>query len=350
MPTEHLPIIVGGCHRSGTTMLRRVLDAHSRIYCGPEVKFFRDFYGDYFYDPLKRDRFATTARSVVPEDELFDLLGKAFVALHERAAAQAGKARWADKTPENVVYLAAWERLLASNWVFIHLVRNPLDTLASFKEMEFNDAMPLNLEARIAFYKRYTQAGLEFGSRQPRRYRRILYEELATRPEAVVRELMEWLGEPFEPGQLHVNEASHQRGLEDPKVEATNQIHEESVGRWKMVLTRDEAEEIAADCAPVWGQIDLERKWAPTSEELAQACGKPISMRPPDELPSMSELSQISSILAQERFELDNERVAYDRWIKELLQQIEIRDRELGRIKGLLPVRAALALKHALKL
>ena len=40
------PIIVGGCHRSGTSLVRRLLNAHSRIYCGPEVKFFRDFFKD----------------------------------------------------------------------------------------------------------------------------------------------------------------------------------------------------------------------------------------------------------------------------------------------------------------
>jgi hypothetical protein len=216
--------------------------------------------------------------------------------------------------------------------------------------MEFNDAMPLNLEARIAFYRRYTEAGLEFGSRCPERYRRVTYEELAARPEPVVRELMEWLREPFEPEQLRINQAIHQRGLGDPKVEATDQIHAESIGRWKKILTRDEAEEIAGACALLWSGIDPERKWTPTSEELAQACGVPTKVHRPDELPSMSELSQISSTLAQQEFELENERIAYDRWIKELLEQIALRDRELAKIKGLLPIRAALALKRALKL
>ena len=31
-----LPIIVGGCFRSGTSLVRRLLNAHSRIFCGPD--------------------------------------------------------------------------------------------------------------------------------------------------------------------------------------------------------------------------------------------------------------------------------------------------------------------------
>lgn len=37
------PIIIGGCYRSGTTLLRRLLDSHSNVHCRPEVKFFNDY-------------------------------------------------------------------------------------------------------------------------------------------------------------------------------------------------------------------------------------------------------------------------------------------------------------------
>src|SRR5437762_3114343 len=122
LPLETWPIIVGGCYRSGTSVIRRILDAHSRIHCGPEVKFFRDFYGDYLDDRLQHLRFMTTARAILPETDLLDVLGRAFVAVHERAAACAGKPRWADKNPENVLYLSEWQRLLRDHWLFVHVV------------------------------------------------------------------------------------------------------------------------------------------------------------------------------------------------------------------------------------
>jgi len=96
------PIIVGGCYRSRTSLVRRLLNAHSRIHCGPEVKFFRDFAGDYLEDPIRHLRFMQSARAILPQAELLKVLGKAFVALHQRAAELACKPRWADKNPENV--------------------------------------------------------------------------------------------------------------------------------------------------------------------------------------------------------------------------------------------------------
>jgi Sulfotransferase family len=143
------PIVVGGCFRSGTSLLRRVLDAHSRIHCGPEVKFFRDFYGDYISDPLRHLRFFTSAHALVSESELLDVTGATFIALHERAALAAGKMRWADKNPENVLYLEQWQRLLGDAWLVVHMVRNPLDTLASMQEARFPLTLPPDIQGKV---------------------------------------------------------------------------------------------------------------------------------------------------------------------------------------------------------
>jgi hypothetical protein len=69
-----------------------MLNAHSRIHCGPEITFSRDFYGHYRSDPIAHLCFASSARSVLPEPELLAILGRAFVGVHERAAALQGKA------------------------------------------------------------------------------------------------------------------------------------------------------------------------------------------------------------------------------------------------------------------
>ena len=255
MSRRNKPILIGGCHRSGTSLVRRILNAHSRIHCGPEVKFFRDFHNDYLEDPIRHLRFMTTARRILPKSELLDVLGRAFITLHERAAARAGKPRWADKNPENVLYLEEWQRLIGDGWVLVHVVRNPLDTLASIQEIGFPRTIPVELEARIAHYKRYTQAGLDFGSLHPERYYRVVYEQLVSQPEPVISTLMTWLGEEFEPVQLDFNSLQHQRGMEDPKVRETTAVHAESVGRWRELLTSSEAAQIARECDPLWQRI-----------------------------------------------------------------------------------------------
>jgi hypothetical protein len=252
------PIVVGGCYRSGTSLVRRLLDSHPRIHCGPEVKLFRDFYGDYLdvEDPVAHLRFMATARSLLPEDEVLEVLGAAFVEMHKRAARRAGKSRWADKVPENVVFLDEWQRILGDEWIFVHVVRNPLDTLASIKEWSFPRSIPPDLDGRIALYVRYAEAGLRFAEAHPERYVRVLYEHLVANPAAATRDLMARLGEELYADQLAINARPHARGLEDPKIGTTSGIHRESIDRWRSLLDEDESQQIAEGTASVWSRLD----------------------------------------------------------------------------------------------
>jgi Sulfotransferase family len=252
------PIVVGGCLRTGTSLVRRILDSHSRIHCGPEVKFFRDFFGNYFDDPLKHLRFFQSARSLLDEGELLNVAGAAFVEMHERAAHAAGKPRWADKNPENVLYLDAWQRLLGDDWLFVHVVRNPLDTLASIADVGFPLSVPKGLPERIDLYLAYTAAGLRFAEQHPGRSQLVVYEQLVSDPEHVARELMRRLGEELEPAQLAFNDQPHEPGLEDPKVAGTRSVHRASVNRWREALDTDEAVRIWASTAQLWRGIDPE--------------------------------------------------------------------------------------------
>lgn len=255
--TDNRPIIVGGCYRSGTSLVRRLLDSHPRIHCGPEVKLFRDFYGDYIgvEDPIAHLRFIATARSLLPEDELLEVLGGALVEIHERAARAQGKARWADKAPENVVFLHDWQRIHGDDWVFLHVVRGSLDTLASIEESGFPRSIPAGLDERIDLYLEYARAGLRFAEQHPDRYVCVRYEDLVADPEPTVRELMASLGEEFHPRQLAINARAHQAGLEDPKAARASEIHSRSLGRWREVFDAEQVDEIAERTASVWSRL-----------------------------------------------------------------------------------------------
>lgn len=255
MSRSDWPIVVGGCFRSGTSLVRRILDAHPRIHCGPEVPFFRDFYGDYRDDVLKHLRFSVAARSLLPESELLDLLGRAFVEMHELAAAKAGKPRWADKTPENVLYAEQWQRLLRDRWLMVHVVRNPLDTVSSMQG-RFPLTLPADVRGRIAVYRRYTEAGLAFGQLHPDRYRLLVYEELCSTPEPLLGELMAWLGEEPDSRQLVFNELPHEPGLEDPMIAETAAVHGASIGKWRSALSAPDAQLTWAATKDLWARID----------------------------------------------------------------------------------------------
>jgi len=243
-PGQKLPIIVGGFYRSGTSLVRRLLDAHSQIHCGPEVKFFRDFYGQYLNDDLAHTRFFSTVRTLgIDEKDLLGLFGCAFVRAHERAAANAGKARWADKAPENVIFLRQWELLLSDGFIFIHVVRNPLDVQASLKETRFPRILPSEFAERVALYAQYRRAGEDYAREHPERSFTLIYEQLVKNPAGVLGELFDFLGERFEPEVLtSYRDPARGQGIEDPKVGRTHEIHRLSIDRWRTELTAEEVD------------------------------------------------------------------------------------------------------------
>src|SRR6188508_3415491 len=98
-PSAFAPIVLGGCGRSGTTLLRMMLDSHRRICCGPESSLFRrraldaDALADRFGFP--RD----AVRAIYASSRSRPAFIEEFAALCMR---EAGKQRWAEKTPRNI--------------------------------------------------------------------------------------------------------------------------------------------------------------------------------------------------------------------------------------------------------
>lgn len=238
--SDHLPVIIGGFYRSGTSLLRRLLDSHPSFYCGPELKFFKDFYGDFLSDPLSHARFFSSARTMgLEESELLEIFGRAFIKSHERAAEKYGKKRWADKNPENVLYLEQWNHLLQGQFVFVHMVRNPLDALSSLNEIGFEKAVPKSFEAKIALYENFLTAAADFERGNAEKSLQVRYEDLVEQPDAVMRNLLTSLGEPFDAEIFDLfYRPERLAGIEDPKVHRTRQVHSDGVGRWKTGLGR----------------------------------------------------------------------------------------------------------------
>ncbi|MDX8459211.1 sulfotransferase family protein [Mesorhizobium humile] len=238
------PIVIGGFYRSGTTLVRRILDSHSHIHCGPEVKFFKDFFGDYINDPLAHVRLFSTARSYgLPDTQLLSIFGAAFIAFHEEAARLSGKERWADKNPENVLYLREWDAILPNGFLFVHVVRNPLDALASLVEIGFEKAVPIEFENKVYLYERFRKAGDAYCSTNPATSIEIDYDDLVNSPEDAVMTLAEHLGEPFEAQMLvSLNAPERRGGIEDPKSSKHAVVHSRSVGRGRAELADSEIE------------------------------------------------------------------------------------------------------------
>lgn len=226
-PSEiHRPIFVVGCHRSGTSLLRTILDSHPRISAGAENILL------YNLSHLDNDLWrATLAHYGFTEEEWLTKVRCIFENIHHRYATSQGKTRWADKSPENCLIIDFLDKLYPDCQV-VHIVRNPRDVIAS-NRVKYGPNKGVLYGARwVEFVRSAEVAGARLGSE---RFRTIQYEDLVSDPEKVLRDLIAWLGEPWSDDVLRFGERTHRYPptIRKRKKESAG-IHTRSIGRGKI--------------------------------------------------------------------------------------------------------------------
>ncbi len=201
-PTTHGrgPIFIVGSARSGTTMLRLMLDSHPRISCGEETHFLQTL------EPITGRHWRLVERYGFPQTYWDRRLAAFYGDAMRDYAERRGKQRWADKDPSNTLLLPFVERLYPDAQ-YVHLVRDGHDVVASHR-----DRWGYRSGARAArgAWKRYVQAARTFGAGLPvDRFHELRYERLVAEPEAELRTLLAFLGEAWDPAVLAFDQAQH---------------------------------------------------------------------------------------------------------------------------------------------
>jgi hypothetical protein len=255
------PLFVAGFFRSGTSLVRRILDSHPRIHCPTEIKLFKDFFGHYINDPLAHVRFFQSLHSAGARQELvLEIMGSAYLQLRRRMAEELGKPRWADKDPEHLLYLDSIEKI-APGFQLILCIRDPRDILSSLAEARFNKTIQPNFGDRLALLVQHWQSALRFLESNPDRTHVIEYEYLVSQPTESLKGLFAFIDEPYSPDILEKCFGPQvSRGLEDPKLRQTTSIHPNSVARWKNDLTEQEAEEVMTYAEDLWRRFTASRQ------------------------------------------------------------------------------------------
>jgi len=250
MMSDRRPFIIGGFYRSGTTLLRRLLDSHSQVHCPPEIKFFRDLRMEFQDDPYAHLRFFTTVHSLpASTEDLLDTIGQGYVALRQRIAQRQGKIVWADKDPENALYLEQWRALLPTGFRYLHLARYPLDMLASVREAAFAKSLPAGLDAILERWQDNCRAARVHMEQCPEDCYLMRYEDLVCFPEQTLLRLFAWLGLPFEPEIFdRFSDPLRGIGIEDQKIQMTTSIISSSIGRGVREILPDEARRLLDCC------------------------------------------------------------------------------------------------------
>jgi hypothetical protein len=248
------PFFIVGNDRSGTTMLRLILD-RGPVAIPPESMFLVDF------APVRRksDLSAPGAAAELvrrvwehPRVRRWGLPGgppavpaglahaeayRFAVEAPFRAYARVqGKERWADKTP---LYLAHLDELDAV-WPearFVVLVRDGRDVALSLLDLPFG---PNNVWAAGRFWA----DGIRLGEQAARRFRgRVLtvrYEDVVTDPRGAVGRVCQFVGLPFEEDMLAIERSDPSKVLEDQSAWFTNVwagINPSAVGKWRTAMS-----------------------------------------------------------------------------------------------------------------
>ena len=188
------PIFIVGSPRSGTTLLRWIIDAHPHIMCPPcETSLFERYYTifngflwerQYSKLPLNRDTLIEWFR------DHFDSL---FIRLHRVSH----KPRICEKTPAHVKYLDLITEVYPQAKI-IHIIRNGENVASSLQKVGFAPSGITGLIRNSLTWKISVEKGRGHGKKLPREnYLEIRYEDLINDPRLTLRLICEFVEEEF---------------------------------------------------------------------------------------------------------------------------------------------------------
>ncbi|MCK9636876.1 sulfotransferase [Methylobacter sp. Wu8] len=240
--TPYTPVFILSCERSGSTMLRYIMDTHSKITCPGHL-----YLGD-LCSSLNRTLTGTLAQTHTELDEE----GKKNFAINEtrkiidnimsRYTKAKDKQIWCEKTPMNLDYLPVLEAHFPDA-KYICLYRNCLDVVHSSVNLSKYRFLPEHvpyvhrnpesiIAAMVENWLEKTDRLLAFEAAHQERCFRVKYESVVMRSEETLSSLFEFLEVGWEKDLMgRVFEVSHDQGEGDGRAALSSKIRQDSVGK-----------------------------------------------------------------------------------------------------------------------
>src|SRR4029453_1998022 len=180
-----------GTMRSGSTLFRLILDAHPNISISEETGFMGGLTAAKHIPTWARGR-GWFERLGFSEQEFDARLREFYGGMFERYARSQGKRRWGEKTPFHSRHIAEMATVFPDA-VFVGIVRHPgavVHSLVDKFHYEVSDAVTYWNSTNKEILRR----GLELADD---RFALLRYEDLVEHPEETLRELVDFLGEPW---------------------------------------------------------------------------------------------------------------------------------------------------------
>lgn len=255
--SNHNPFFIVGSGRSGTTLLRLILNGHSRIEIPPETWFILPLVKslpltqplapqqveqavdlmtvNYRWPDMGIDAGAFRAQArVLEQPHLADIID----IVYRHHLCTSGKPRLGDKTPP---YIEIVPQLIAlyPDAKFIHLVRDGRDVAISYIDLGWHDAGCRCYEHEFDWTRALRYRAAYRNSELDRRILDVAYEDLIRQPEATVRRICEFLGEDFEPQMLSWSERVERVPERERRIHPKlgQPLSDKAVARWHTRLS-----------------------------------------------------------------------------------------------------------------
>lgn len=223
------PIFVLGQPRTGTTLIERIISAHSQVHSAGELQQFSlalRRLGRYNNPKRFSAELFDTAATLDPEK-----IGNLY--LQTSAKLRGDTPRFVDKLPQNYLMIPLILKALP-NAKIVHLVRDPMDAcFASFKQL-FADAYLHSYEQgeTARHHARYLKLMQLWRERFPDRFFDISYEETARDLEPNARALLDYLELPWEQACLEFHQQDSAVSTASA-AQVREPAHTRSIGRWR---------------------------------------------------------------------------------------------------------------------
>jgi len=212
------PVFVLGCPRSGTTVLYHMLlsagnfavyRAESNVFSVLQPRF-----GDLRFESNRRELLRYWLNS-----KLFQVSGLDADALRERVLRDCHGAgdflrgvmeeiarsqrveRWADCTPDHLLYIAEIKREIP-NALIVHIIRDGRDVALSYAKQGWAHPFPWDRNQQLAVASLYwewiVKRGRAFGRRLGGDYCEVHYEDLVQNPRETLRGLSDFVGQELD--------------------------------------------------------------------------------------------------------------------------------------------------------
>lgn len=283
LPAVDIPVLfVIGSPRSGSTLLARMIGAHSLIYGRPEPHLLTPlahlgYYAKVDKAPYDAVLAAEAQREFVDalphgEQDYLDACRAYCDTLYNRMLATRPEKRYfLDKTPAYALVLDFIAHVYPSAR-YVVLTRHPLAIFSSYAESFFNGDYAA-AQAYNPILERYVPALAKFLRQRPVPIFHVVYEQLVAEPERMLADIFAFLGVPNEPQAVEYGrEQPTAQGLGDPiGVKQHTRPTTASVEKWageiaaspdRLALCRQIVARLDPDDLAVWGH-PIDTLWKP---------------------------------------------------------------------------------------